>query len=196
MQGQTPLTPNPAMPAMQNPQQALLAKLQDLREPEAIGAFPLAPGWYLAAALLIAAIGLAVWGSVKLYGRGRYRRRALAELKHIETNTELSTKAKTLALMRLLKRAYFSAYPNSRTRIAGVYGREWLQLLDTSSTKPLATAKIAEFIDAALYAPDHAISESQLELLIGNARRWLRYHRRPETDKRRKRDQRHEVIHV
>jgi hypothetical protein len=104
--------------------------LRDLHLPEAIGWWPLAPGWWLL-------IALAVFGLLYLLHRAwcrwranRPRRIALRELKklHGEYRHGMDTVSLSKQLSQLLRRAML-AYA-SRDEVAGLTGQSWLEWLD------------------------------------------------------------------
>ncbi len=164
------------MPGGQDPRQALLSQMHDLQLPEAIGWFPPAPGWIaLFLLLLMALTGLLLW-LVQRRRQRRYRHQALAALAAIESAREDGACAQCLATMRLLKRVYFTAYPDKRSQDAGLFGRDWLQRLAASCQRPLAVDEVGEFIEAALYQAKMEPSKQQMRFLFDTARRWIRHH--------------------
>jgi Domain of unknown function (DUF4381) len=115
-----------------NPQDPL-ANLNPLREPAAIGWWPLAPGWWiLLAVVLVAAAGLAWW----LYRRqrqNRYRRLALRALQSIQSDFQQSgdVTACVTAVNALLKNVALQAYP--RNEVAQAHGQQWLDFLNSTA---------------------------------------------------------------
>lgn len=104
--------------------------LRDLHLPEAIGWWPLAPGWWIL-------IALAVSGLLYLLYRGwcrwRFnlpRRIALRELKKLRSEYRHGADTISLSkqLSQLLRRAML-AYA-SRDEVAGLTGQSWLEWLD------------------------------------------------------------------
>ena len=104
--------------------------LRDLHLPEAIGWWPLAPGWWLL-------IALAVFGLLHLVQRAwlrwranRPRRIALRELRKLHSDYRHGMDAISLSkqLSQLLRRAML-AYA-SRDEVAGLTGQRWLEWLD------------------------------------------------------------------
>ena len=71
-----------------NPQDPLAA-LHPLRQPELIGWWPPAPGWWLVACLLIIVIGLLVYLLCKYRAKNAYRRRALAQLQALHAQFQV-----------------------------------------------------------------------------------------------------------
>ncbi|WP_315982906.1 DUF4381 domain-containing protein [Aliamphritea spongicola] len=56
-----------------------LAELRDIHLPEAVGYWPVAPGWWLLLASVLVLAGLIVW-TVRRYRHNAYRRAAAKEL--------------------------------------------------------------------------------------------------------------------
>ena len=104
-----------------NPE-VMLSRLAPLREPTPIGWWPLAPGWWgVAIIMLIAVVVLWVWVR-KRRSRRFYRRLALAELASLRAQ-----QASAASVNRLLKAAALRACPSER--VAGLHGEPWLSFL-------------------------------------------------------------------
>jgi len=104
--------------------------LRDLHLPEAVGWWPLAPGWWLLIALAVA--GLA-YLSYKQYLKWRWnaaRRVALGELARVRRDYEQGADAQALAreLSELVRRSMLAYAP--RSEVAGLTGAAWLEWLD------------------------------------------------------------------
>jgi len=100
--------------------------LRDLHLPDAIGWWPLAPGWWLVLLLAAIAIGYGLW---RAYLRRRHnapRRYALRELSHCEAAYLEHKNPVTLGkqLSELLRRGMLAYAP--REEVAGLTGDEWL----------------------------------------------------------------------
>lgn len=104
--------------------------LRDLHLPEAIGWWPLAPGWWLLLALALAGLLLAARAIYRRRRQGAARRRALAELARLEAAyaSDGDVVRFASALSTLLRRAMLAYAP--RDEVAGLTGREWLEWLD------------------------------------------------------------------
>ena len=106
----------------------MLSQLAPLREPAAIGWWPLAPGWWIVAALSVALlIGLGLWLRKRRL-KTAYRRIALTALDELR-----SREAGQDELNWLLKAAALKAYPHAQ--LAGLPGPAWQQLLPPSCPK-------------------------------------------------------------
>lgn len=146
--------------------QALLDQLQPLRQPEAIGWWPPAPGWWLlTAAAVLAIVALSVWW-VRRYRAGQYRRIAIAQLERY-----LAADTLTLGtLNQLLKATALRTWPSEES--AALHGNDWLQFL-SSSCPDVTIGKLEELADV-YKTPDTKPSEQ----LIVCSRLWLKKHRR------------------
>lgn len=106
-------------------------QLRDIHLPDAPAIWPLAPGWWLLAGVLLV---LLAWASVVGWHHYRSRRERMQVLDELDRITaglarerspvvlaKLSTLLRQLALLRF-----------SRTRVAGLTGDAWLRFLDES----------------------------------------------------------------
>ncbi|MBT8086672.1 MAG: DUF4381 domain-containing protein [Gammaproteobacteria bacterium] len=110
--------------------------LRDLHLPDAVGWWPLAPGWWLMLALLAAAFGFVAIQVYRRWRRNAPRRYALKELKRCESEY-LSHRNPVLLgkqLSSLLRRGMLAYAP--RAEIAGLTGAAWLEWLDRDMPLP------------------------------------------------------------
>ena len=120
---------------------SLLDQLAPLREPDPVGWWPLAPGWWLV--IMLACVGLLLLARWLWQRRqhNRYRRLALKQLGAIAGDG-----AATLEQVNtLLKATALRGWP--RERVAALHGEAWLSLLrdscpalDPQCLGPLANA--------------------------------------------------------
>jgi len=104
--------------------------LRDLHLPEAIGWWPLAPGWWVLIALAMLGLGYLLYKAFLKWRWNAARRMALRELARVQAEYESGLDAVTLAteLSQLLRRTML-AYA-CRDEVAGLTGKRWLQWLD------------------------------------------------------------------
>jgi len=116
--------PNPlaAMPATDP-----LAELRDIHLPDAIGMWPLAPGWWI---LLVSVLLLMVitWLAYRYYQRGVLKRAALNELSVISKHYQDQPQLLLQQLSQLLRRVALATHP--RKTVAGLNDQNWLTFLD------------------------------------------------------------------
>ncbi len=133
--------------------------------------WPLAPGWYaLATVLLISAawFGYRAWHR---YRCDRYRRAALAELTLIEVS---SSRAELAGLPGLLKRTALHAF--SRKQVAALSGDEWRSFLNRHCEGAPFDGEAGELLLMLAYHPVQAATQD-LRPLINGIRTWIRQHR-------------------
>ena len=104
--------------------------LRDLHLPEAIGWWPLAPGWWILIALAVGGLLYLLYRAWRHWRSNLPRRIALRELKKLRSEYRHGADAISLSkrLSQLLRRAML-AYA-SRDEVAGLTGQSWLEWLD------------------------------------------------------------------
>lgn len=158
-----------------------LAELRDIHLPEAVGYWPLAPGWWLLLASVLLLAGLIVW-AVRRYRRNAYRRAAVKELNNIyqqyisdlQGSTGPDAGQKYLQQVnRLLKQVYFT---HGGSQVAGLSSDLWISELQ----RVAPGVSIDCFADrlAALYRPELDVSEPDAERIQQELHRWLQQHKR------------------
>jgi len=153
---------------------ASLQNLNDIVIPAAVSWWPLAPGWFVLAAVLMAA---AVFLGLRLYHRRKsnlYRRQALQEL------SAMRTRADTAALCQLpslLKRTALVVWP--RQQVAAMTGADWHRFLDRTAATHLFSSGAGEVLDLLAYGGKDlpAVNEEQLNTVLNASMFWLKHHR-------------------
>ena len=110
-----------------------LAQLRDIHLPEAIGWWPIAPGWYILAVLLIMMVSALVFFLRRHYLQGRVKRQALREwvMYHQEYQQEQHSQISAAKLSELLKRVALMYFP--RNEVASLQGDAWIVFLNQTS---------------------------------------------------------------
>ena len=110
--------------------------IRDLHLPDAVGWWPLAPGWWILIGLAVAVLAWLVVRALRAYRSGAARRYALKSLQGIETRYGRGENAVMLGreLSELLRRAMLAYVP--RRDVAGLTGEAWLAWLDTGLATP------------------------------------------------------------
>ena len=149
-----------------------LAQLRDIHLPEPVAFWPPAPGWWIAAALVLA---LALGTAVLLRRRRRsLRRAALRELETIRSvyshDRDLSELA--LRLSTLLRRVAISRF--ARRDVAGLQGDEWAHFLASTSTSGALTPALVGDLSVAVYAPRRPRDDASPEdTWVSAVRDWI-----------------------
>ena len=110
--------------------------LRDLHLPEAIGLWPLAPGWWVTITLAVIFLGFLARRYVQRRARGAPRRHALSQLNELTAEFEQHRDAVAFSsgLSELLRRTMLAYAP--RGEIAGLTGDEWVAWLDRDLDQP------------------------------------------------------------
>ena len=146
-----------------------LAQLRDIHLPEAVGPWPPAPGWWLLTALVLLAVGWALWRLYRHRRSQRYRRQALARLAALPINTTDYPQQ----LNRLLKQAALATYP--RREVAALSGEPWLQFLDRSGKTNAFTKGEGRVLACAPYT-SYNNSNYDPQNLLHVCQTWLQQH--------------------
>lgn len=110
--------------------------LKDLHLPETIGWWPLAPGWWILAALVVTGLTYLAWRWYRAWRFNAPRRFALRELAKFEAAYLDHHDPVTLGkqLSELLRRSMLAYAP--RGHMAGLTGEAWLAWLDRGMPVP------------------------------------------------------------
>ncbi len=110
--------------------------LRDLHLPEAVGWWPLAPGWWLIIALLLLGLGWLLLRGWRRYRLNAPRRYALRTLAAVESEYLSHQNPVRLGqqLSELLRRGMLAYAP--RHEVAGLTGESWLAWLDRDLPVP------------------------------------------------------------
>jgi hypothetical protein len=156
---------------------ASLARLNDIVVPAPVVPWwPLAPGWYLLAGLLMLLAGWGLWRMLRRRRARRYRVEALAEL-HALRRRSVGPREAVAGILVLLKRTALAAYP--RVQVASLNGAAWWRFLDVTGGKGRFAEGLGDLAEGVVYAQqgvDQA-SKSDLKRLYRAAGQWIRRHR-------------------
>lgn len=110
--------------------------LRGLHLPDAIGWWPLAPGWWVLIVLLALGVGLLLRDMLRRRSRSAARRHALRQLEQHTTAFADHGNTVTLGIevSELLRRAMLAYAP--RADVAGLTGEAWLAWLDRDLSAP------------------------------------------------------------
>jgi len=149
--------------------EASLDNLHDILVPDAIGFFPLAPGWYILSLLLLTLLFHFGYQRYKLYEREQYRRDAEEELEALNDKN----RENAIALLGLAKRVAISAY--GREIIATLDGDRWWDFMETHS-KTSMDADLRISIKRLLYEEGVDFDTSVFDAVFLMVSQWIETH--------------------
>ena len=154
---------------MTDPKAEELAKLHDIHLPDAIGWWPLAPGWYLLAILSIVTLMAVVFFLGRYYLNGRARRQALRLLTLFQQQYQRDANSQLTAarISELLKRVALVYFP--REQVASLQGESWVAFLNTTA-KDLDFNRVRSEL---LETPYQSTMDRDLAPLFIIARAWI-----------------------
>ena len=153
-----------------NPQDPL-ANLHPLRQPDPIGWWPLAPGWWLVITIALLCLAGLVYVLVKRYRANAYRRQGLAQLQALQQQYLAQPDASQYVAQTnaLLKSVALRSYP--RREIAASNGQQWLTFLNDGING--AEQFPSDFVNAAY---SKACPDMDMQQMHRAARAWIRRH--------------------
>lgn len=153
------------------PEQDPLAQLRDIHLPEAVSAWPPAPGWWLLAILLTLLLLTAVHKFKQHRQHKRYRKLALQQLDAMHSLQE-QPEHYVQQLNQLLKRTALAAKPAAS--IAALSGDKWLAFLDHSGKTTEFSGGQGQVLAQGPYSP--SLPDINLQSLQALARHWIKHH--------------------
>ena len=148
--------------------------LRDLHLPEAIGWWPLAPGWWVVVALAAVLLISLVRQYLRAHAKGAARRHALRQLNALIAEFEQHRNAVAFSsdLSELLRRTMLAYAP--RHEVAGLTGDEWLAWLDRDLDQPRFTGDTGRKLLALPYRkPGDDVSAMDLVDVVAAVRQRL-----------------------
>ncbi|HSD70959.1 MAG TPA: DUF4381 domain-containing protein [Woeseiaceae bacterium] len=149
--------------------------LRDLHLPEAIGWWPLAPGWWILIVLAVSGLLYLMYRGCQRWRSHRPRRIALRELRKLQNDYRHGADAISLSkqLSQLLRRAML-AYA-SRDEVAGLTGQSWLEWLDRGLEGKPFTNGPGRWIGSLPYVrTDSEVAEADIAPMIDAVRARLK----------------------
>ncbi|MEN7972330.1 MAG: DUF4381 domain-containing protein [Verrucomicrobiota bacterium] len=136
-----------------------LNDLYDIVVPEPVSWWPLAPGWWILIAVVVAASGYLLFRHLQYRRENAYRREALRQL------DDVNSAAETVSILR---RTALAAYP--RKASASLSGEQWIEWLESTANLPLPENVKTTF--EGIYSE----TEPDYEALRNYARQWILQH--------------------
>ena len=159
---------------MANPLDAL-AQLKDIHLPQAVGWWPLAPGWYMLLLLLILVMMTSIFWVNKKRKQSKPKKQALKLLSIYLDNFKQDHNASLASarISELLKRVALVYYP--RQKVASMHGEAWINFLNQTS-KGLDFFSVRKQL---LELPFKENEPADIQPLVINAKQWIKQRRRP-----------------
>lgn len=148
--------------------------LRDLHLPEAIGWWPLAPGWWVLIAMAVVALGFLLRWYLQVRRRGAARRHALRQLAALTADFEQhgDVVAFSSAMSELLRRTMLAYAP--RGDVAGLTGEEWLAWLDRDLDHPRFQGEVGrKLLELPYRRPGEELSALDVVDLVAAVRQRL-----------------------
>ena len=148
-----------------------LTQLRDIHLPTPVGWWPLAPGWYGLAILVLVIVLILVFYISRSYLNGRAKRQALCLLTNYEQQHQRlpNSQITTARISELLKRVALVYFP--REDVASLQGERWLAFLNKTG-KRLDFNQVRTALLEQPYQPPQA-GNNDLQLLFSMARTWI-----------------------
>ncbi|WP_062270002.1 DUF4381 domain-containing protein [Endozoicomonas arenosclerae] len=159
----------------QNP----LDQLRPNHLPDPVSYWPLAPGWWISAILIITAVTLITLFVIRYIRRNRYRRQAKHQANEIFSAFQKHQNALQFAndCNRLLKQTALHAYPAEQ--VAPLYGNSWLDFLARKSGIKEFSGKSGQALGENRFKP-MPIAKEQQEVDVDHLHKltvsWIRKH--------------------
>jgi hypothetical protein len=146
--------------------------LRDIHLPDPVGWWPLAPGWWLLAGLMLAVIAWLFWRWKQQQRSEQSLELALSELERLQGKHGKNTKELLRELSVLLRRVAMTQY--GRQAVSGLTGDAWVKFLDAKAGKPLFSGKLAHLLTEIPYRPE---TQAETTALLQAIRLWIKLQR-------------------
>lgn len=146
--------------------------LRDIHLPDSISWWPLAPGWLLILAAILACSIIAVI-FIRKFRKPTLKKSAIKALDLIENTFQQNQDPKLCIseLSRFLRRVVIS---KNSLKHAGVTGQAWLQLLDKPLKEPEFSQGIGKILLTGPYQPN--VERESVLQLINLCRKWVNFY--------------------
>lgn len=146
-----------------------LSRLHDFIEPPPVPLWPLAPGWIVLGACMLAILLTRLIQAGRRYRANAYRREALQALTETETNAAANC---------ILKRTALAAYPRAET--ASLSAADWMAWLNAHCLEPPFPEDLLPCIESIYQSPETDLPRSDRFRVA--AMQWIEQHTPLEED--------------
>ncbi len=156
--------------------QQALTQLKDIRLPEPVSIWQIAPGWWLSVLIISVLLIVSYKLASSAFCKNRYRRIAVKQLETTCEQQSLNLDDQQLLsqINQLLKAVAIKAYPNHSC--ASLSGKHWQHFLSQTITKQKKASPEAFHLFDLLYQNNPSLDDVQRASLLYNARLWLKKH--------------------
>jgi hypothetical protein len=149
--------------------------LRDIHLPGAIGAWPPAPGWWILAAVIVAA---ALIGFMRYRSHFRERAALRALRRTLARLEEGAEPARCLQQISMIVRRFAMSMPAHHDAVAGLTGERWLEYLDSHWDRAEFTAGVGRALAVAPYVPPARVRAGDVAALGALSVEWVAAQRR------------------
>ena len=157
---------------------ASLQNLNDIVIPPDVSWWPLAPGWYVVAAILLLLVVWFIFRSLRHRKDNRYRITALREFRTLAEDIRQGQNPDTSLrqIPGLLKRTALSAYP--RNEVASLHGEDWHRFLNSTVPRPAFSDSDARTLEQISYSTGSldSLGMEKITGFLNASGAWLRDH--------------------
>lgn len=147
-----------------------LDQLRDIHLPQAVDWWPLAPGWWILIALVIAVCAYAGYWLYQRYQASMIKRQAIELLTELNNEHQANHKQLLAEYSKLIRRVVISYYP--REQFAAVSGKAWVEQLNQLTEQAYFTGDCAELLAQGAYQRQ-PIEQQTLAQLTEQLRLWI-----------------------
>lgn len=144
----------------------LLNNLHDIHTPPPVSWWPLAPGWWIAAACVFL-LGAFIWWW--MHRAAPWRKQALRELAQLETTLAREPAVAIAGISVIVRRVSLTV--RDPVTVAALTGDAWLEFLDEAANMQEFTRGAGRALASAPYA---RVETTDAAVLLQLARRWVR----------------------
>ena len=141
--------------------------IRDLHLPEAIGWWPLAPGWWILLVVILAGLAWGLHRFLRTRARSAARRQALRRLEALLADYERDRDPAAFGaeVSQLLRRTMLAYAP--RNEVAGLTGDAWLAWLDRDLAHPqFVSGPGRQLLELPYRRPDADVPSSEVYALV------------------------------